>query len=404
MIKVVLVSMNKMENPLKKLVDQRLYGRYGSVIPISNISLILVDNTGKILMEFNPEPEFCKLIYKKEEGSVCDYCLGRLKNDLEHRYICEYGLENIYMPIVVGKETLGYIIGVQAFSTDTEYKKYLLDVPRLSDETGADKEKIAKALSLLGTVDEKEIRIYEQICGHVSSNIALDVEERVLNNHTDVERLSIEKEILEKKILDLETKNDSLVINPHFLFNTLNSIARTAYFENSHTTEELIYCLSDILRYTLKSENQLHTIEAELDYINKYLYIQKVRFKDRLNFEINISKELLSQRILNLTLQPIVENALIHGITPKRDGGTVKIYSDNHCKEEVIIYIEDDGNGFPQKVLTTINEKGTIDQTNSLGFSCTDRRLKQYFGNEYGLFVKKSDYSGSIVGIKFPRN
>ncbi|MGP5427857.1 histidine kinase [Enterococcus malodoratus] len=396
--------MNKTENPLRKLVDQRLYGRYGSVIPISNISLILVDNLGEILMEFNPEPEFCKLVCKKEEGSVCNYCLGRLKNDLEHRYVCEYGLENIYMPIVVGKETLGYVIGVQAYSTETEYKKYLLDVANLSQETGASKEKIAKALSMLGTVDEKEIRIYEQICGHVSSNIALDVEERVLNNHTDVERLSIEKEILEKKILDLETKNDSLVINPHFLFNTLNSIARTAYFENSHTTEELIYCLSDILRYTLKSENQLHTIEAELDYINKYLYIQKVRFKDRLNFEINISEGLLPQHILNMTLQPIVENALIHGITPKRDGGTLRIYSDNECEDVVIIYVEDDGNGFPQRVLTAVRENGNIDQTNSLGFKSTDRRLKQYFGEDYGLFIKKSDYSGSIVGIKFPRN
>ncbi|WP_427813981.1 histidine kinase [Enterococcus sp. 22-H-5-01] len=391
------------ENLLVKLVDQRLYGRYGSVIPISNISLILVDNMGKILMEFNPEPEFCKLVCKKEAARVCDGCLSRLGNGLEHRYVCEYGLESIYMPIVVGEETVGFVIGVQAYSTDTEYKKYLLDVATLSEETGESQEKIAKALSTLGTVDSKEIRIYEQICGHVSNNIALDIEERILNNETDIERLSIEKEILEKKVLDLEIKNDSLVINPHFLFNTLNSIARTAYYENSHTTEELIYCLSDILRYTLKTENQLHTIEAEIDYINKYLYIQKVRFKDRLNFEMNISKELLPQRILNMTLQPIVENALIHGITPKRDGGSVKIYSEI-CKEEFIIYVEDDGNGFPPRVLKTIRERKNVEQTNSLGLNSTNRRLKQHFGESFGLFIKKSDYSGSIVGIKFPKS
>ncbi|WP_369596950.1 sensor histidine kinase, partial [Enterococcus sp. 3H8_DIV0648] len=105
-----------------------------------------------------------------------------------------------------------------------------------------------------------------------------------------------------------------------------------------------------------------------MDYINKYLYIQKVRFKDRLNFEINISEELLPQHILNMTLQPIVENALIHGITPKRDGGSLKIYSDNECKDTVIIYVEDDGNGFPQSVLTAVRKNGTINQTNSLGF------------------------------------
>lgn len=395
--------MQKEANPLKKLIAKKLLGRYGSVIPISNISLLLVDDKGEILMEFNPEPEFCKLICKKEVSFVCNYCLSRLKNDLEHRYICEYGLETIYTPIVLRDELIGYIIGVQAFSTETEYKKYLLDVAKLSEESGASQEKIAKALSMLGTVDEKEIRIYEQICGHVSSNIALDVKEKIIEGNADAERLSIEKEILEKKILDLETKNDSLVINPHFLFNTLSSIARIAYYEKSHTTEELIYCLSDILRYTLKSENQLHTIQSEIDYIRKYLYIQKVRFKDRLNYEIVIPDALLSDHILNMTLQPIVENALVHGITPKRDGGSLKIYSESANSNDIIIKVEDDGNGFSPQVLQEFRSKGEISKTNSLGFRSTDRRLKQHFGESYGLFIEKSDYSGTIVGIKIPK-
>lgn len=393
--------MNTKENPLQKLVDTRLFSRYSSVVPISSISLILIDTQGQILMEFNPVPDFCKIVCHKLPNRVCDHCLDCLQNKKQHRYVCEYGLENVYMPVVIDKEILGYIVGIQAFSTETEYKKYLFDVSRLNKETGASSEAIAKALAALATVDEKEIRIYEQICGHVANSIALDVKEKVLNENPDVERLSIEKELLERKIVDLETKNNSLVINPHFLFNTLNSIARTAYFEHSHTTEELIYCLSDLLRYTLKQENQLHTIEAEIDYIEKYLYIQQVRFKDRLKYELTIPEELRFERILNMTLQPIVENALIHGITPKRDGGTIRICAEV-IEGDILIKVEDDGNGFPQEVLRAIRE-GEEDKM-SLGFRSTDSRLKQHFGESYGLEIPKSDYGGSIVTIRIPKS
>lgn len=393
--------MDSVANPLHQLVDNKLYSRYSSLIPISSVSLILVDNLGEILMEFNPVPDFCKIVCQERSNQVCDYCLKCLHEQVDNRYVCDYGLENIYMPIIVEEQILGYVIGIQAFSTETEYKKFLLDLPQIEKETGVAVEKVAKALAALKTVDQKEIRIYEQICGHVANNIALDIKEKIIDGHHDLERMSIEKEILEKKIVELETKNDSLVINPHFLFNTLNSIARTAYFEESHTTEELIYCLSDILRYTLKQESQVHTIESEIDYIKKYLYIQKVRFKDRLNYKIDIPDHLRSHYILNMTLQPIVENALIHGITPKRDGGTIRLWAEE-SGNHIIISVADDGNGFPRSVLEEI--KANRDDKMSLGFRSTDRRLKKYFGSDFGLFITKSDYSGSTIAIKIPKN
>jgi sensor histidine kinase YesM len=187
----------------------------------------------------------------------------------------------------------------------------------------------------------------------------------------------------------------SLVINPHFLFNTLNCIARIAYFEHSHTTEELIYCLSDLLRYNLKQEDQLHTIGSEIDNIEKYLYIQKIRFKNRLEYEINISDKIKSYRIPNMVIQPIVENALIHGITPKRDGGKISIIAEEK-KKKIIISVIDNGNGFPKKVLESIHQS---ENSTGLGFRSTDNRLKRYYGDEFGLEIVKSDYSGSTVTI-----
>lgn len=190
----------------------------------------------------------------------------------------------------------------------------------------------------------------------------------------------------------------SLAVNPHFLFNTLNCIARIAYFENSHTTEELIYCLSDLLRYNLKQDNQLHTIDAEINNIEKYLYIQKARFKNRMEYSIDVPKEIKSHKILNMAIQPIVENAIIHGIAPKRDGGQIKIYGEKY-NNDIIISIMDNGNGFPKDVLMNIQR---TDNKSGLGFRNTDKRLKQYYGQQYGLRIIKSDYSGSTVTITIP--
>jgi sensor histidine kinase YesM len=178
----------------------------------------------------------------------------------------------------------------------------------------------------------------------------------------------------------------------------LNCIARIAYFEHSQKTEELIYCLSDLLRYNLKQDDQLHTIASEIDNIEKYLYIQKARFTNRLEYTIDVPENIRAYRIPNMVIQPIVENALIHGITPKRDGGKISIIAEEF-QDLVIISVEDNGSGFPKDVLEKINQ---LENNSGLGVRSTAKRLKQYYGDCYGLEIVKSDFSGSTVAIKIP--
>jgi len=313
------------------------------------------------------------------------------------RFVCRYGLENILYPITLQDDTLGYIAGVQAYLEGTEYQKHMIDVQSLEAEKSPELEFIAKSIFSLKTVESNKIKIHEQLCGHIAKNISLDLSQSISHTDVDAVRLSIEKEILEKKINDLEAKNMSLMINPHFLFNTLNCIARIAYFEHSQT-EELIYCLSDLLRYNLKHDKQLHTIGAEIDNIEKYLYIQKVRFKNRLVYESDIPENIKAYRIPNMVIQPLVENAVIHGITPKRDGGKISIYAEEY-KNDIVISIIDNGNGFPKDVLNNLQQ---FENKSGLGFWNTDKRLKQYYGEQYGLKIVKSDYSGSTVTITIP--
>ncbi len=391
--------MNINNNPLKNLIASNLYARYSGILSLSDISLFLTDTEGNILLEFIPSPDFCTHVCLERNGQVCPDYLDRFRSGEHGCFVCRHGLENFLTPVVVNDEILGYVGGMQVYLPDTEYQKYMIDVQALQQENNPGLEYIAKAISSLKTVEPNKIRIHEQLCGHIAKNISLDLSgsSRLLDQ-SDVARLSIEKEILEKKIIDLEAKNMSLVINPHFLFNTLNCIARIAYFENSHTTEELIYCLSDLLRYNLKQEDQLHTIGSEIDNIEKYLYIQKVRFKNRLEYSIDISEKIKSYRIPNMVIQPLVENAVIHGITPKRDGGSIKIFAEE-TPRGVVISITDNGNGFPKEVLDSIQQS---ENKSGLGFRSTDNRLKRYYGEEFGLEIVKSDYSGSTINITIP--
>ncbi len=396
--------MNKKNNSLKKLIASNVYARYSGILSLSDISLFLTDTSGNILLEFIPSPDFCTHVCQERGGHVCPDYSSRFRPGGEGSFVCHHGLENILIPIKVDNEILGYVGGMQVYFPDTEYQKYMINVPSLRDEKSPELEYIAKSISALKTVEANKIRIHEQLCNHIAKNISIDLSESLGNADSDIARLSIEKEILEKKIIDLEAKNMSLVINPHFLFNTLNCIARIAYFEHSHTTEELIYCLSDLLRYNLKQDDQLHTIGSEIGNIEKYLYIQKVRFKNRLEYEINIPDKIKSYRIPNMVIQPIVENSVIHGITPKRDGGKISIIADEQ-KHGIVISIIDNGNGFSKEILEKLRQFEKIQQSENksgLGFWSTDNRLKRYYGDGYGLEIVKSDYSGSTVTITIP--
>jgi hypothetical protein len=390
--------MKKKDSPLNKLIASNIYARYSGILSLSDIPLFLVDTNGHVLHELIPSPDFCTHICRERGDKVCSDYICRFKSEEEGSFVCRYGLENIFLPIKLHDETLGYIAGMQVYSQETEYQKYMIDVQSLKKEKNAELEFIAKSIASLKTVEANKMKIHEQICGHIAKNISIDLAESVSHVDSDVARLSIEKEMLEKKIIELEAKNMSLVINPHFLFNTLNCIARIAYFEHSHTTEELIYCLSDLLRYNLKQNDQLHTIASEIDNIEKYLYIQKVRFKNRLEYNIDVPEKIKAYRIPNMVIQPIVENALIHGITPKRDGGKINIYAEEFEKE-IVISIEDNGSGFSKDVLDKIQQS---ENKSGLGFRSTDKRLKRSYGECYGLEIVKSDFSGSTVAIKIP--
>ncbi len=193
-----------------------------------------------------------------------------------------------------------------------------------------------------------------------------------------------EKTALALKNKEMELSLLKSQINPHFLFNTLNSISTLIYF-NKDQARKMITSLSDIFRYALDSHgDQLVDLSQELSFIDNYIKIQQVRFEGRLVFNKNIEAECMGIKIPPMILQPLIENAVKYGVGPKEDGGTIQLVIRRTINSGVYFEVEDDGLG--------INAPKVLDGSSSgIGMKNTDQRLKNFFGPASGLKVLADD-------------
>jgi two-component system sensor histidine kinase YesM len=224
------------------------------------------------------------------------------------------------------------------------------------------------------------------------------------------------KSLIEQKyemnILRKQAELESLQsqINPHFLFNTLNSIKAVIDKKDYRHSSIMVESLSDIFRYSLNRGRHIIKFSEELEHVKKYLYIQQCRFTDRYEVYYDIDEDVLDYNILRLTLQPIVENALYHGLSPKRGKGELKIAAKTF-NDKYYIYISDNGVGIPREELIQINTllDNNPDTHNSLtpeklGIYNVNARVKLHFGNDYGLRIYSCPGSGTTVRITLPVN
>lgn len=228
-----------------------------------------------------------------------------------------------------------------------------------------------------------------------------------------------EKFILEKKLKEEEMKNlkyenalkefDLKVlqsqINPHFLFNTLNCINSTAMMENATTTSKLIKSVSNILRYSLRSMSTNALLEDEINIVKDYIYIQECRFYDRIKFNLITDIDMKKVKVPGMTIQPLVENAFIHGIEEKEDGGYINITvcdENNECN----IIIEDNGVGIPKEILDKINnynyDAKHIGHTTGLGINIVEKRLRYLYNKKNMFKIESEEGKGTKVYLKIP--
>jgi len=183
-------------------------------------------------------------------------------------------------------------------------------------------------------------------------------------------------------------------LNPHFLFNTLHSITSLVQ-ENPAQAENALVKFGTLLRYVLDSSRRNGddaTLEEELDFVRGYLAIEKMRLGDRLNVIENVDAEALECTLPVLTLQPIVENAIEHGIAQRAEGGTVSI-SASMSDSRLSVLIRDDGVGA---------NAADVASSNGFGLSLVEKRLRLRFADAGSIRVDTSRGSGTSVTISVP--
>ncbi len=218
-----------------------------------------------------------------------------------------------------------------------------------------------------------------------------------LLHREELERLEMEKQ-LEAMQLDLLKSQ----INPHFLFNTLNVIGGMANLESAETTEKMIMSLSSLFRYNLKTSEREVILDWELTVVQDYIYLQQMRFGSRIRFSIDCPADRKQAIVPAFTFQPLVENAVIHGLSSKEEGGRVLI---RVWKEEKMLYITvtDTGVGMTKAELAELKARlhAKDDKRRGIGIGNIYRRIYAMYENgQMDIFSKKN--VGTVVRIIIP--
>ncbi len=221
------------------------------------------------------------------------------------------------------------------------------------------------------------------------------------------QKAQLEHELQQNKLLLQESQLRSLQsqINPHFLFNTLNTLSKKAYLEGAEETSDLLVSVAGLLRYNLKRLDRSVTIQEEVVVLQQYMEIQKARFTDRIDFHMDIDESCLHIQIPGLTLQPIVENAVIHAIEPKEDGGSIWFRVLDGI-DAVTIEIEDDGVGMSEDKVTQILEERLVEtegHSTGIGFSNVVKRLRLFYSFEDVIHIDSTAGRGTKVVLKIPK-
>lgn len=190
-------------------------------------------------------------------------------------------------------------------------------------------------------------------------------------------------------------------INPHFLYNSLEMIRMKSVMAGSLDVAEAIKILSKLLRKSLDETKEITTISEEIEFVELYLKIQKLRFGSRISYDINIQDQDLDLEIIPLIIQPLVENSFMHGIEKKIDNGHIQI--NIHSGEELIIEVVDDGVGMSRDTLESLQNNLNQESNMHIGLFNVQQRIKYFYGDEYGFTITSVEGVGTKVHIRLPR-
>ena len=217
---------------------------------------------------------------------------------------------------------------------------------------------------------------------------------RLMSTQLELSRGEFQKQLLSQA----EIRALQAQINPHFLFNALNMIAfycRT----DSETARTLLIDLGDYYRNNMNRFEGLVDLETEIRYVESYVSIEKARFREKLTIEYSFSPETKEVDVPPLVLQPLVENAILHGLLPKKNGGKITLSSMRDA-DEIVLSVEDDGVGMDEATLKSVLVTNPLRRC--IGLSNVNERLRSLFGVHAGLVLESRPNRGTRVSFRVP--
>ena len=231
----------------------------------------------------------------------------------------------------------------------------------------------------------------EDELGQLTNRFNRMVEEYQQNLSRSVQR--------QKELNDTRLRMMQAQLNPHFLYNSLDSIKWMGVTHEAPQLATLVADLASLLRASI-SGDEFVTLEKELELVERYIDIQSIRFEDRFACEIDVAEEFQGCVVPKLVLQPLVENAIIHGVGDREDG-YVKIWARTEG-EDLVLCVSDNGCGMPPQLVEAINRGDAREGGGHLGIYNVDSIIKLHYGPSYGITAKSAPEEGSQMSVKLP--
>jgi two-component system, LytTR family, sensor kinase len=247
------------------------------------------------------------------------------------------------------------------------------------------------------TVEERVVGTLQVFSSNASAGLvrATDEVARWVSGQLELAELDASR----TRLMEAEVRALRAQISPHFVYNSLNAIASFVRTDPERA-RELLLEFGDFTRYSFRRHGEFTTLAEELNSVERYLVLEKARFGDRLDVTLRVAPEVLPVVVPFLSLQPLVENAVRHGLEARAGEGRVEITAENN-DYEAFISIEDDGSGEdPERVRRALAGDASMD---SVGLGNVDERLRSTFGDDYGLVVETAPGAGTKVTVRVPK-
>ena len=250
-------------------------------------------------------------------------------------------------------------------------------------------------VSQKGYIDAREVKVEG----------TYEVEDLTRNYNDMIKRIS---SLMDQVVLEQNLKRKSELsvlqnqINPHFLYNTLDSIIYEINNNENETAQNMIIALSKLFRISLSKGKSIIPIRDEVEHVRNYLLIQKMRYREKFQYSINVTEDIMDYKVTKLILQPIVENAIVHGIKNNPDGGKIDIegYKDDGF---IIFTITDDGFGILESKIKQIYDSfHKVVETDGVGVNNVFQRIRLYYGEKADIKIESELDCGTKVFIYLP--